>query len=187
MIRKPMPTPIGHALAGVAAAWTVDVQADRRLTLVAAGLGALPDIDLLLPVQHRTVTHSIGAALLVTIIAAVVTGQVTRRSVWRVSAVCGAAYASHLLLDWLGVDHYFPYGLTALWPFSDRFYVSGWDVFRQTARHQLLTWPVIAIDLKAAAQEIALVGPILAALWLIRVKTAPRLASEVAGSHHPAK
>ena len=90
-------------------------------------------------------------------------------------------------LDWLGVDHYFPYGLTALWPFSDRFYISGWDIFRQTARHQLLTWPVIAIDLKAAAQEIALVGPIVAALWLVRVKTASRLASEVTGRHHPAK
>ena len=182
-----MPTPIGHALAGIAAAWTVDARIDRRLTLVAAGLGALPDIDLLLPVEHRTVTHSIGAVLVVTIIAGVVTGQVTRRSAWRVALVCGAAYASHLLLDWLGVDGYFPYGLTLLWPFSDRFFISGWDIFRQTARQHLFTWPVIVVNLQAMAQEIALLAPIVLALWLVRVKPAARLAAEMTGRHHPAQ
>ena len=56
-----MPSPIGHALAGVAVAWAIDPRTDRRLALTAAGLGALPDIDLLLPMPHRTITHSLGA------------------------------------------------------------------------------------------------------------------------------
>ncbi len=162
-----MPSPIGHALAGVAVAWAIDPRTDRRLTLTAAGLGALPDIDLLLPMRHRTITHSIGAVIAVTIIATVVTTQVTRRSVGRVALICAAAYASHLLLDWLGVDDYFPYGLTLLWPFSDRFFISGWNLFPETARQHLFTWPSLVVNLKAIAQEVALLGPIVLAVWLV--------------------
>jgi membrane-bound metal-dependent hydrolase YbcI (DUF457 family) len=168
MIRVFMPSPIGHALAGLAAAWALDARLDRRLAATAAGLGALPDLDLLLPIPHRTVTHSVGAVVAVTIIAAVVTRQVTRRSVWRVALVCAAAYGSHLLLDWMGADRFFPYGLTLWWPLSDRFYISGWDVFRQTARQHVFTWPSVAINLKAIAQEVALLGPVVLALWLVR-------------------
>ncbi len=182
-----MPTPFGHALAGVAAAWVVDARTDRRLALIAAGLGALADVDLLLPVQHRTVTHSLGAVVAVSIIAAIVTGQVTQRPIPRVVLVCAAAYASHLLLDWLGVDGYFPYGLTLLWPISDRFYISGWDIFRQTARQHLFTWPVVLVNLQAMAQEAALLGPIVWALWLVRVKPAARLAAEMSRGDHPAE
>jgi inner membrane protein len=163
-----MPSPIGHALAGVAVAWAIDPRTDRRLTLAAASLAALPDIDLLLPIQHRTITHSLGAVIAVTIIAAVVTAQVTRRSVARVALICAAAYASHLLLDWLGVDDYFPYGLTLLWPFSDRFYISGWNLFPETARQHLFTGPSLVVNLKAIAQEVALLGPIVLAVWLER-------------------
>jgi inner membrane protein len=172
-----MPSPIGHALAGIAVCWTVDPRAGRRLTLAAAGLGALADIDLVLPVQHRTVTHSLGAVIAVTMIAALVTPQVTRRSRGRVVLVCAAAYASHLLLDWLGVDRYLPYGLTLLWPFSDRFYISGWDLFRQTARLHLFTWSSTLINLQAIAQELALLGPIVLALWLARVARCAKLST----------
>jgi membrane-bound metal-dependent hydrolase YbcI (DUF457 family) len=183
-----MPSPIGHALAGVAVASILDRRLDRRLALIAAGLGAVPDIDLLLPIPHRTITHSLGAVVIVTIIAAVVTPQVTtRRAVWRVALICGAAYASHLLLDWLGVDRYAPYGVTLLWPFSSRFYISGWDIFRQTARQHLFTWPVIVINVKAIAQEVALLGPLVLALWSVRVKAAPRLPAEMTSRHHPAE
>jgi inner membrane protein len=182
-----MPSPIGHALAGVAVAWTFDRRADWRLTTVAAALAALPDADLLTPIRHRTVTHSIGAVIIVTIIAGVVTGQVTRRTVWRVSLVCGAAYASHLLLDWLGADTFAPYGLQALWPFSDRFYISGWNVFRQTARGHMLTTAMIVKNLQAIAQEVAILGPVVAALWLIRVKTLAGLPAEMPRRHHPAE
>ena len=187
MIRAPMPSPIGHALAGIAVSWTVAPRAGRRLTLAAAGLGALADIDLVLPVQHRTVTHSVGAVIAATIIAAVVTSRVTRLPAGRVVLVCAAAYASHLLLDWLGVDHYFPYGLTVLWPFSDRFYISGWDVFRQTARQHLFTWSSLIVNVQAIAQEVALLGPIVWALWLVRVKALARFAPEKSRRDHPAQ
>jgi membrane-bound metal-dependent hydrolase YbcI (DUF457 family) len=183
-----MPSPIGHALAGVAIAWTGAPRMNRHhLTLAAAGLAALPDIDLLFPGTHRTVSHSVGAVVVITIIAAIVTGKVTRHGAPRIVAVCAAAYASHLLLDWLAVDPFFPYGIQALWPFSDRFYISGWDIFRSTARVGIFTAPAIMMNLKALAQEVAILGPLVLVSWLVRVKTLARLPAKLPGGHHPAE
>ena len=81
-----MPSPIGHALSGVAVAWTASLAEPRdptgqtvsdRLVPVCAVLAAAPDLDLLVHGAHRTATHSVTAMLLVTIVAAAVTGQVT--------------------------------------------------------------------------------------------------------------
>ncbi len=194
-----MPSPIGHALAGVAVAWSADLadgrRSSRRLVLVFAGLGMLPDADLLFPGAHRTATHSITAAVLTFIIAAVVTGEVTGLRAsrfgalarWRTATVCGLAYASHLLLDWLGADYFPPFGIQLLWPFSDRWFMSNVDLFRQTARRDFLTPPIIRQNALAVAQEIAILAPILLVLWLVRVKTAARLAPEVTRRDHPAQ
>jgi inner membrane protein len=198
MIPASMPSPIGHALAGLATAWALAPETDlvgpttssalkNRLVLACAGLAALPDIDLVLPFRHRTVTHSVGAVIVVMIIAAIVTGRVTRRRVAPTVTLCGAAYATHLLLDWLAADRFFPYGLQALWPFSDRFFISGWDIFAQTERLRLLSGPVLRQNGAAIAGELAILGPIVLAIWLIRVKPAARLAAEVARRHHAAK
>jgi inner membrane protein len=151
---------------------------------ICAVLAALPDIDLVLPGFHRTSTHSVTAVVIVTIIAAAVTAQVTR---WRTALVCGAAYASHLLLDWLGADQFPPYGIELFWPFSDRWYISGWDVFRQTARLHFFAPEIIRQNLLAVAQEVAILAPVLLVLWLIRVKTLARLAPELARRNHAAE
>ena len=181
-----MPSPVGHLLAGVAVAWTVAPRAGPGLTAAAALLAAAPDLDLLLPVQHRTVTHSVAAVAIVTIVATVVTRQVTRASRARIAAVCGLAFASHLCLDWLGPDPVFPYGLQAFWPLSDRFYISGLDIFRPTARTGIFTRATMVRNLTAAAQELVLLGPIVGMVWLVRVKTAARLPAKVArGDHSP--
>jgi hypothetical protein len=86
--------------------------------------------------------------------------------------------STFLLLDWLGVDLFPPRGLQALWPFDSGWYISGLDWFRQTRREQLFTWPVIEQNLLAIVQEMAILVPIAAALWLVRVKTLAGLASE---------
>src|ERR1043165_5020586 len=107
-----MPSPIGHSLAALAIRWigrpaTAEADATPRarllgpLSLACVAVAVLPDVDLLFYRWHRTVTHSLGATLLVMIIAAVVTGKVTGRIGWRVVLVLGAAHASHVLLDWL--------------------------------------------------------------------------------------
>ena len=196
-----MPSAIGHALAGVAAAWTADLVPGRRdwratasaswyrragdgLTVLCALLGALPDADLLFRV-HRTMSHSVGILLLVTGIAAAVTGWVARRPVARVALMCGGAYATHLLLDWLGADSSPPYGLQVFWPFSGIWLASGWDVFRDLTRRQVLTAASMRVNLLAVAQELAILGPVLVALWLVRAKALARLAARMPRRDHP--
>jgi len=186
MIGRLVPSPIGHALAGVAVAWGADL-VDRHpssgcLVAVSAGLAMLPDADLLLPGAHRMGTHSVVAAAVVFIVATVVTGKVTRTSV-----ICGAAYASHLVLDWLGADDTPPRGLQLLWPFSGTWYISELDLFRQTARRQFLTLPMMKQNALAVAQELAIMLPIVAALYLVRVKAVTGFAPKLSGRDHPAQ
>jgi len=192
-----MPSPIGHALAGTAIAFgsapalgirnrnsAYDAGRLRILTIACAVLAALPDIDLAAPYTHRTITHSLLATVVVTIIAAAVTGQVTPRTAWRTTLICGAAYASHLLLDWLAVDDTPPRGLQILWPFSHRWFISGWDLFRGTARRNVWSMTSMRTNALAILQEIAMLGPVTALAWLVGVKAPSRLPAEVSRGHH---
>jgi membrane-bound metal-dependent hydrolase YbcI (DUF457 family) len=188
-----MPSPVGHALAGAATVFAADIatrtRSSPRFVTLCAGLAALPDADLLIPGTHRTFSHSVTAVAVTFIVAMVVTGQVTRLRAQRfggqAAAVCALAYASHLLLDWLAVDTYPPFGIELLWPWSDRWFISGADIFRQTARMHIFTAPIIRQNAVAIAQEIAILAPIVFVLWSVRVKAATRLAPEVTGRHHP--
>src|SRR5262245_9458408 len=106
-----MPSPIGHVLAGLAigvAAEKAPAEAGAHvrhrahvvpLALWAAFVAAAPDLDLVLHLGHRTVTHSVVATLIIMSIAAAVTGKVTGRIDWRAALVLGAAHASHLVTD----------------------------------------------------------------------------------------
>lgn len=188
-----MPSPIGHALAGLAVAIAGDRHAaalgfgrflTRPLTLWSVAIAALPDADLLVPGFHRRATHSIIATILVTIVAMVVTGWVTRsrqsavgsrqspvnnrESVVMIALVCAAAHASHLLLDWLGADWFAPPGIQLLWPFSGEWFISGWDLFARVERRDPFASATMISNLKAAARELGLVGPVAAACWLLR-------------------
>jgi len=214
MVKEDMSSPVGHALAGIAAAWLADlVPGTRRsrlasatasflakaggwLTLACAGIAMLPDVDLALPIRHRTASHSVTAVVLATIISVLVTGWVTRRRrtggaslgwIARVALMCGAAYASHLLLDWLAVDLTPPYGIQALWPFSDHWYLSGLNLLPRTERRALFTPRAIRHNLAALAWEVGALAPLLALLWLVREKALARLAAKVARGDHPAE
>jgi membrane-bound metal-dependent hydrolase YbcI (DUF457 family) len=196
-----MPSPIGHVLGGIAVAWAADLvpgdrawrtapamaslylRAGNGLTLLCAGLGAAPDLDLAFA-AHRTVTHSIAAALVVGLLAAAVSGG-SGRPVTRIALMCAGAYGSHLLMDWLGVDRYPPRGIQLLWPINSEWYISDADIFRQTARLRIFTRGPMLTNVRAILQEIAILVPLLAALWLVRVKALARFAPEMARSHHP--
>ncbi|MCU1385536.1 MAG: hypothetical protein JWL71_4233 [Acidobacteria bacterium] len=188
MIAASMPSPIGHALAGVAVAWTADLIPGHRarrtgpepcagswyqrggghLTVVCAALAAAPDLDLAL-MAHRTATHSIGAVLIVALCAAALAAA-GRQPIARVTLMCAAAYGSHLLLDWLGADYYPPRGLQLLWPFSREWYISGLDLFRQTARLRIFTRGPMRTNVRAILQELAILVPVLALLWTARTE-----------------
>jgi len=171
-----MPSPIGHVLAGVAVALAADTASPslwsripfRTGLLVLAGLAALPDLDLVYPPMHRAFTHSAGSVILVTIMGAVVTGWVTGRRSIGFGALCGVAWASHLLLDWLGVDPNPPFGIKALWPFSDGWFIAGLQIFPGTERRQLFTAAAWATNLYAVGIEAAILAPVVLGLWLIR-------------------
>jgi LexA-binding, inner membrane-associated putative hydrolase len=177
-----MPTPIGHALGGLAAGWLLmgigargagrgeRRRGERRKkeegrrkaeqplaktwAIVFAGLGMLPDVDLILG-SHSTYTHSVGAVLLVAAVSAIF----VRRDRLVAAIACGAAYASHLLLDWLGHDTTPPIGIMALWPFTSSFYEADLHVFMAVSRRYWLEGFWIH-NLKAVAREVVILLPI---------------------------
>lgn len=173
----PMPSPIGHALAGVAISLAVPeptARIDWRRAGVCALFAALPDIDLLYMPIHRSVTHSVPVAILVTIISVVVTGQVIRGQTpisWRFGLAIGLAWSSHVLMDWLGADANPPYGIQMFWPFSDRWYFSGWNVFPGTERRDWLGRRAMLINLRAALTELGIMGSIAVAALAARIAT----------------
>ena len=153
-----MPTPIGHALAGVAAgclaaAGCERMSRGRRERSAPAGtpgrtaasggpfrsatgfalLGMLPDIDLVFG-MHRGISHSLGA----TLVAAGVVGLLAPGRRLRAAFVAAATFASHLLLDWCGADPGTPSGIMALWPWTSEFYVADLQAFLRVCREYWL-------------------------------------------------
>ena len=185
-----MPSPIGHSLAGLAAAWSADlvpgdrawrvgrsaeasrssiyVRAGGTLTLACVALGCAADIDLLWG-SHREYTHSVGAVIVTAICAAIVARR-AKLPVVRVTLMCAAAYATHVLTDWLGGDAKPPYGIRALWPFDDGWYISPVIVFKGTQRFYQTLGEAIRVNAAALAGEVLILVPIVVALWLLREK-----------------
>lgn len=162
-----MPSPVGHALGGLAAAFVVDSLARRptlTLPLLAASavMAIVPDLDILAG-SHRTYSHSVGAAAIVGVVSWLALRA--RGSSGAAAAVLTAAYASHLPLDWLSKDTSYPSGLTVWWPFTMTYYKSGWDVFGEISRRYWLPGEFILGNVRAASWELAVLTPLLVVAW----------------------
>ena len=167
-----MPTPIGHALGGIAAGamilrgpTAITTLTGRRLSILAifAVLGMLADIDFLVFSPHRHATHSLVAAGLVGILAMVVLPG--KPAIWMSGS---AAYLSHVFLDWLGADTVEPIGIMALWPFDERHYQAPISLFFPVCRQYWLLDCWLSIGY-AVSYELLVVGPFaLAAVLLNR-------------------
>lgn len=160
-----MPSPLGHALGGIASGWLIALEhpLDRggvRQAAVFAMAGMAADLDLLVG-AHSGPTHGVGTAALLGLVAY----AVTRRG--RLAMAIAAAYASHTLLDWLGSDSSPPIGIMALWPLSREYYESGLHVFQAISRRyrQPDFW---MLNLRAIARELLVLGPVVAAVVLLR-------------------
>ena len=169
-----MPSPVGHALAGAAVALVAERSVRsalrwRSLLIVCMALAVLPDLDLLYQPIHRSFTHSLGSVILVMIVAALVTGKVTRRSGLVFGLVCAAAWGSHIVLDWLGTDPNPPRGIQALWPFSNRWFISDWNLFLGTERRQLFTSDSVRQNIRAIVREVLVLAPLVIALGFARL------------------
>ncbi len=216
MIGALVGSPVGHALAGIVVAWGVDLVPGNRswrtapsfaswyeragagVTLTCAVLAAAPDLDLLFGRLHRTMTHSLISVPVVGVVAGLAGLLAARaRLPWsvlgargtmpRVVIMCAGAWATHLLLDWLAVDHSTPRGIQLFWPFDGRWFISGWDVFPGTERRQLFSAATMRRNVEAIAQDAAILAPILLVLWLVRVKALAGLSSQLARGDHPAE
>jgi membrane-bound metal-dependent hydrolase YbcI (DUF457 family) len=182
-----MPSPVGHAIAGVAAGWLIAPQSAgaRRgqiLRVAAFALAAtIADLDLLVG-SHRGPTHSLAAAVLAGIaiwvwcVAERAGGPVKGAGLdverdggpLRLALAITAAYATHTLLDWLGTDSWPPIGIMALWPASPGYYESPFHVFMAISRRYWLPdfW---MLNARAIARELAILSPVLVvAVWLRR-------------------
>ena len=170
-----MPSPIGHGLAGL----TVHVLASRdrrelfdpRRAAVIVGAALAPDIDRAFRFvdrrnHHNNETHSIGFALM----AAVAAALVFRLRGWArplaVGLAAGAAWLSHVLLDYLNRDTNPPIGIMALWPFSSAYYKVPWPIFLDIGR--TLDWTTVWKNGLAAAWEAAVLTPVLLVAWRFR-------------------
>ena len=182
-----MPTPVGHALAGVAVGCLItvgsrigtkpvscrkpsslDVFSTWWLPIyVFAFLGMLPDLDFLAGI-HSTYTHSLGAATVVGIASAFLINTKRLRTAFALSA----AYGSHVLLDWLGTDTVAPKGIMALWPLSQKYFLSEQQWFDYVCREYWLgeCW---GHNIKAVGWEIAILAPAAVAMaYLVRSRIA---------------
>jgi LexA-binding, inner membrane-associated putative hydrolase len=149
-----MPSPVGHGLGGIAAAWPLVPERTRRAALIVAATAIAPDLDLLVG-THRAASHSVGAAA----IAGLVMAIVARRDRLRWGGAVALAWLSHVLLDWLSNDTRPPIGIMALWPFTHDYYKAAVEIFPPVSRRywESRFW---LYNLRALVVEVCVLGPI---------------------------
>ena len=167
-----MPTPVGHALAGLAVAGIAGRGGAPKPTHVVllAVCAAAPDLDLLLRFidgvnHHRGPSHSLGMAVLIAI-----AGLALRRLGFGVpgALAMGAAWGSHVLLDYLGIDTVPPFGEMALWPLSREFFIAPVPFFYDVPRS--FSPEAIRHNLIAVAIEVVVLGPVAWLCWARAVR-----------------
>src|SRR5690348_5101864 len=157
-----MPSPIGHALGGVAAAWGVSPRRNVNAAVVFAAAALAPDLDLLVG-DHRGISHSLGAAGMVGGVAAVwpaFAASRLRRDAARWAAAVILAWGSHVFLDWVSNDTRPPLGVMALWPITRDYYKASIEIFPAVSRRWGDThfW---RYNIYAAVVELLIMTPLL--------------------------
>jgi membrane-bound metal-dependent hydrolase YbcI (DUF457 family) len=157
-----MPSPVGHALGGLivgAALHSSGARPSPAALLLVVGAAVAPDLDFLWG-RHNMETHSLGAAVLAGLAVLIW----TRGRGWRLALAVSAAWASHVLCDWLGSDTTPPIGVMAPWPFSSSYVFADAFFFEAISRRTYLPnfW---SHNLWAVAKEVALLGPLAALAW----------------------
>jgi len=163
-----VPSPVGHALAGLAVGWLTSGAATGRLLLTRSvwllGLALAPDLDLLIG-RHSMETHSFGAAVLAGAVAAVFRWPVAATRL-RIFLTVALVWSTHPILDAFAADGSAPFGVMLLWPFS-REHVIFETVFSPISRRWWLEGFLLN-NLVAAAREVMILGPVAVLSWLIR-------------------
>ncbi len=74
-----------------------------------------------------------------------------------------AAWASHVVLDYFGIDTNPPFGEMALWPFTTGFFISPLPLFYDVSRS--FTSETIRHNLVAGLIELAVLVPVTLVCW----------------------
>jgi membrane-bound metal-dependent hydrolase YbcI (DUF457 family) len=175
-----MPTPLGHALVGLTISWSTQAisrapsghRTGPSLAFLASLFAIAPDFDFVYQPIHRMMTHSIVAAIAATACAAVVAHRTKQERPWVIAMVCGAAYASHLALDWLGSDTKQPGGIQLLWPFSDEWFLSSWHLFRPMHLGGFFGFQTMVSNVVSVLRELAILSPFAIGAWLLHARRA---------------
>jgi membrane-bound metal-dependent hydrolase YbcI (DUF457 family) len=147
-----MPSPIGHALGGIAIGWHATPRQNLQTAAILAAVAIAPDLDLVFG-THREISHSIGAAVAAGLVALIA----TRSPRWGLAIAL--AWASHVLFDWLSNDTRPPVGVMALWPFTRDYYKAGIEIFPPVSRRywESRFW---LYNLRAVVAEVVILGPL---------------------------
>lgn len=170
-----MPTPVAHTLAG-AGIYLAFRRRDDLWLFAAAVFGAcFADLDFGLNFltgknYHHYFTHSIAFASLFSLGSYFAARAFGRPEPGRDAWVLGAAYLTHMGLDLFSKDTSEPYGMELWWPFSKEFAIAPVtlfsDIFRGTLAKLLSLHNWLAV-----AREVAIVGPMVAAVWWWRKRS----------------
>jgi membrane-bound metal-dependent hydrolase YbcI (DUF457 family) len=182
-----MALPIAHAAAGyVVHRATRDdppgvpggrrrVSADEwRRAALFMFLGNLPDFDFVIGFVlgqpgrfHRGLSHTLMAAIVFGAVVGLVQ-QWRGRDRFRTAAVAfGAAYLSHLVIDFFTIDHRPPYGGQFLWPFSAEYWIAPVTIFneilidgrtRADFLRTVLAWPIVGVLARELVIAAVMVG-----------------------------
>jgi Predicted membrane-bound metal-dependent hydrolases len=134
-----MPSPIAHSLAGYVVYGTTSKRTScfewRKLSLycvypLLADLDFIPGFLVGAPNQfHHGISHSLGFALGFGLLMSFVLLFMSNQIFLKNFVVFFSLYFSHVLLDLFSYDTSVPYGVPALWPITDSYYISPVPTF----------------------------------------------------------
>lgn len=139
-----MSSPVGHTLFGLSV--FLGSPFWNKWKWIWAGLfvlvvANLPDLDILIgfinghPNQyHQHFSHSLVFAVFIGILAGAGYQRLKHTSGIRMGLLTTTILLSHYLLDFLGRDSSYPYGIQLFWPFSQDFYLSPIHIVRSVSK-----------------------------------------------------
>lgn len=195
-----MALPIAHATAGY-----LVHRLDRRRCRSAGwpraiaflAIGNLPDVDFLFGFLigrpgafHRGITHTLLAAIVFGLGAGTFVWWRRQDRWWPATLLCGAAYASHLLVDAFTIDQRGPAGAQFFWPLSAAYYISPVTIFGEIlidgASREGFIWSIVAWPtVRVLAREMLIAGVALLSVQAMELVLAspapPEAVGELAG------
>ena len=177
-----MATPVGHTLSAYTILLAFQPSLASKVRSKWIGLatafvfGNLADADFAVayfvqnPVwRHHFFSHSIPFVILFALFCFLIFSFLRQRKPLQLALLLGAAYGTHVLLDFFTDDGSSPFGIPLLWPFTHHHFLASDPLFFATQRGSLEA--LISLhNLTAMAIECLLLAPV---AWLVfRVRRA---------------